>query len=55
LNNSLLIIKDFEKYVRSELSSIPDITMKYLHYIGISNHPNTVKRIKEFQRAANFS
>ena len=55
LNNSLLIMKDFEKYVKSELPSIPDITMKYLHYIGISNHPNTIKKIKQFQRAANFS
>ena len=55
LNNSLLIIKDFEKYVKSELPSIPDITMKYLHFIGISNHPNTIKRIKQFQRAANYS
>ena len=55
LNNSLLIIKEFEKYVKSQLPSIPDITMKYLHFIGISNHPNTVKRIKQFQRAANYS
>ena len=55
LNNSLLIIKDFEKFVRDELPSLPDITMKYLHFIGISNHPNTVKRIKSFQRAANYS
>ena len=55
LNNSLLIIQDFEKYVKNELPSIPDITMKYLHFIGISNHPNTIKRIKQFQRAANFS
>ena len=55
LNNALSLIKDFEKYVKSELPSIPDITMKYLHFIGISNHPNTIKRIKEFQRAANFS
>ena len=55
LNNSLAIIKDFEKYVRSELPSIPDITMKYIHFLGISNHPNTIKRIKQFQRAANFS
>ena len=55
LNNALTLIKDFEKYVKSELPSIPDITMKYLHFIGISNHPNTIKRIKAFQRAANFS
>ena len=55
LNNALSLIKDFEKYVKSELPSIPDITMKYLRFIGISNHPNTIKRIKEFQRAANFS
>ena len=55
LNNSLVIIKDFEKYVKSELPSIPDITMKYINFLGISNHPNTIKRIKHFQRAANYS
>ena len=55
LNNALLIIKDFEKAIRSELPSMPDITMKYLHFIGISNHPNTAKKMKLFQRTANFS
>ena len=55
LYNALLILKDLENYVKSELPSIPDITMKYLHFIGISNHPKTIKRLKEFQRAANFS
>ena len=55
LNNALLIIKDFEKNIRAELPSMPDINMKYLHFIGISNHPNTAKKMKLFQRTANFS
>ena len=44
LANALLIIKDLEKQIRSELPSMPDIHIKYLHFIGISNHPNTIKR-----------
>ena len=55
LTNALLIIKEFEKSIREELPYFPDITMKYLHFIGISNHPNTAKKMKLFQRTANFS
>ena len=55
LANALLIIKDLEKQIRSELPSMPDIHIKYLHFIGISNHPNTIKRMKLFQRTANFT
>ena len=55
LTNALLIIKEFEKNIKAELPSMPDITMKYLHFIGISNHPNTAKKMKLFQRTANFS
>ena len=55
LTNALLIIKDFEKNIKDELPLMPDITIKYLHFIGISNHPNTNKKMKLFQRTANFS
>ena len=55
LSNALLIIKDFEKSIKIALPYMPDITMKYLHFIGLSNHPNTDKRMKLFQRTANFS
>ena len=55
LSNALLIIKEFEKKIKVELPYMPDISMKYLHFIGLSNHPNSSKNMKLFQRTAYFS